>query len=330
MSDTSTGPTDPMNPALLERLTRDTPLAALQPFAGPEYLYSINHGDLPRWRRLLESLPPAEPSSMELGDALRIGEAADLTETARGQLREVLEAFIPWRKGPFSLFGIEVDTEWRSDWKWERLEDRIAPLEGRRVLDVGCGNGYSGFRMLGAGAEMVVGLDPHLPYVMQFHLLRYYCAHLPIWTLPVGLEPLPLPLPAFDTVFSMGVLYHRRSPFDHLMQLKSCLRSGGELVLETLVVDGGRGHTLTPDKRYCRMANVWFLPSCATAEQWLRRCGFTDVRTIDVSVTTVEEQRATPWMPFGSLSDGLQSDNPSLTIEGLPAPKRAVILANTP
>lgn len=321
---------DPMNLALFERLSRGTPLEALQPLAGEEYLYSINHGDLPRWRELLASLPPARPSSLVLDETLRIGEAGDIPPSGKERLEEVLEAFIPWRKGPFSLFGIDVDTEWRSDWKWQRLSADIAPLRGRRVLDVGSGNGYFGFRMLGAGAEMVVGLDPHLPYVMQFHLLHDYCRQLPIWTLPLGLETLPLPLPAFDTVFSMGVLYHRRSPFDHLLQLKSCLRSGGELVLETLVVDGGQGHTLTPDKRYARMGNVWFLPSCATAEQWLRRCGFTHIRTIDVSVTSSGEQRPTPWMPFGSLADGLQSDSPCLTIEGLPAPKRAILLARAP
>ncbi len=323
-------PADSMNLALFERMARGTPLESLLPMADADYLYSINHGDLPRWRQQLASLPPLQASTRELTETLTIGEATDATEAQRRQLTGVLEAFIPWRKGPLALFGINVDTEWRSDWKWERLRHEIAPLTGRRVLDVGAGNGYSGFRMLGDGAELAVCLDPHLPYVMQFHLLHHYTPDLPIWMLPVGLESLPLPLPVFDTVFSMGVLYHRRSPFDHLLQLKSCLRSGGELVLETLVVDGDRGHALTPDKRYCRMANVWFVPSCATAEQWLRRCGFTSIRTIDVSVTTIEEQRATDWMPFGSLADGLREDDPDRTIEGLPAPKRAVIVANAP
>ena len=56
----------------------------------------------------------------------------------------------------------------------------------------------------------------------------------------------------------MGVLYHRRSPIDHLLELKGCLQTGGELVLETLVIDGGLGEVLVPENRYAKMRNVWF------------------------------------------------------------------------
>ena len=77
----------------------------------------------------------------------------------------------------------------------------------------------------------------------------------------------------FDTVFSMGVLYHRRSPFHHLAELKNCLKPDGELVLETLVIDGKRGEVLVPERRYSKMHNVWFLPSCLTLESWLKRSG---------------------------------------------------------
>lgn len=40
-------------------------------------------------------------------------------ETRR--LNSILEQLKPWRKGPFSLYGINIDTEWRSDWKWDRV-----------------------------------------------------------------------------------------------------------------------------------------------------------------------------------------------------------------
>ncbi|NOY63671.1 MAG: tRNA 5-methoxyuridine(34)/uridine 5-oxyacetic acid(34) synthase CmoB, partial [Gammaproteobacteria bacterium] len=143
-----------------------------------------------------------------------------------------------------------------------------------------------------------------------------------------GIEALPPGLRAFDTVFSMGVLYHRRSPMDHLLELRGSMRRGGELVLETLVVDGEQGYALLPERRYAKMRNVWFLPSCATLELWLRRCGFSNVRVIDVTATTCDEQRATPWMKFESLQDFLDPNDPSLTIEGLPAPCRAIVLAD--
>ncbi|MEW8068099.1 MAG: DUF1698 domain-containing protein, partial [Candidatus Thiodiazotropha endolucinida] len=43
--------------------------------------------------------------------------------------------------------------------------------------------------------------------------------------------------------------------------------------------------------------------------------------------TTIEEQRATEWMRFESLADYLDPADRSLTIEGYPAPRRAVFVA---
>ena len=141
---------------------------------------------------------------------------------------------------------------------------------------------------------------------------------------------MPYGLKAFDTVFSMGVLYHRRSPLDHLYELRDSLRSGGELVLETLVIDGGLNEVLVPEDRYAMMRNVWFLPTCDTLISWLGRCGFKNIRLVDVTKTSIEEQRSTEWMQFQSLKDFLKPDDSSLTYEGYPAPKRAIILANAP
>jgi tRNA (mo5U34)-methyltransferase len=144
------------------------------------------------------------------------------------------------------------------------------------------------------------------------------------------LEQVPPSLNYFDTVFSMGVIYHRRSPIDHILELKSCLRPGGELVIESICVDGEAGYSLTPEKKYARMGNVWFVPSIPTLVQWLSRCGMEQISVIDESTTTVDEQRKTEWMPFDSLEDALDVNNPQLTIEGLPAPKRVVVKAIRP
>ena len=200
---------------------------------------------------------------------MRIGEAEQLNSSETKQLEILLMGLQPWRKGPISLFGLDIDTEWRSDWKWDRLKTEITPLRDRKVLDVGCGNGYHCWRMAGAGARIVIGVDSHLLFSMQYWAIRHFLTEPPVYVLPLALEAIPEKLETFDTVFSMGVLYHRRSPIDHLYALKDCLRKGGELVLETLVVDGEKGMSLVPDERYARMPNVWFLPSCATLESWL-------------------------------------------------------------
>jgi tRNA (mo5U34)-methyltransferase len=235
----------------------------------------------------------------------------------------------PWRKGPYRLFGIDIDTEWRSDWKWDRVQPHLSPLADRKVLDVGSGNGYHGWRMQGEGAEFVLGIDPTILFVMQYQMIRKYIGQTNHYVVPAGIEHLPKDLGFFDTVFSMGVLYHRRSPIDHLLELRDCLRPGGELVLETLIIDGDLGQVLMPESRYAKMRNVWFLPSIDTMLLWLQRSGFHNARCVDVNVTSVEEQRVTEWMSFESLADFLDPEDNSKTIEGYPAPKRAVFIANT-
>jgi len=246
-----------------------------------------------------------------------------------------LKALHPWRKGPYRIADIAIDTEWRSDWKWGRLAPHMAPLDDRLVLDVGCGNGYHCWRMAEAGARRVIGIDPTALFLAQFlairQLMQPMAARLVerVWMLPLGIEAMPPALSRFDTVFSMGVLYHRRSPIDHLIELRGALRPGGQLILETLVVDGDARQVLVPDGRYAKMRNVWFIPSSAMLENWLRRCGYRGVRTVDVTPTTVGEQRSTEWMTFESLADFLDPADTRLTIEGHPAPQRAVVVAET-
>ena len=303
----------------------ETGLQQLLPFLSKQSLDVIKQGDWPRWRDRLAELPALTPSRLEITDRILIGDAADCDADQLSLLRDQLKAFIPWRKGPFELFGIGIDTEWRCDLKWQRLADAITPLEGRRVLDVGSGNGYYSYRMAGAGAAQVLGIDPHIPYVAQFHLLQKFLSDKPVDVLPVTLDDFPARCGAFDTVFSMGVLYHRRSPIDHLLQLKDCLTSGGELVLETLVVEGDEGYSLTPQGPYARMKGIWFLPSVPTLMAWLSKAGFTQLELIDESLTTSDEQRATSWMPYASLEDAMDPTDPSKTKEGHPAPRRVVL-----
>jgi len=288
-----------------------------------------NNGHMPKWLGALDNLPQVAPSRIDLdSDAVTIGQPSDLSPEQQASLRETLLAFHPWRKGPWNFFGIEIDAEWRSNWKWDRIRKAISPLKDRLVLDIGSGNGYYSYRMAAEGARLALGTDPYLLYVMQSFIARRYLepSH-PAWVIPFGIEALPPRLPVFDTVFSMGVLYHRRSPLDHLLELREMIRPRGELVLETLVVDGPEGHALLPRGRYAKMRNTWFIPSCLTLERWLERCGFKGIRMADLSVTTTAEQRSTDWMTFDSLETFLDPEDSSRTVEGYPGPKRALFVA---
>ncbi|PLX98359.1 MAG: tRNA 5-methoxyuridine(34)/uridine 5-oxyacetic acid(34) synthase CmoB [Desulfuromonas sp.] len=280
---------------------------------------SVN-SDLLRWQATLERLPTVD-AKIDLLNGVHI------EGQAQGGLAELLMEFHPWRKGPFHICDIDIDTEWRSDWKWDRVVPHIEPLEGRRILDVGCGSGYHCWRMAGAGAALALGIDPSPLYVCQFFALQHFIQDPRVWVLPLGIENLPEAPGAFDTVFSMGVIYHRKSPIEHIEQLKSYLRPGGELVIETLVADGPEGYSLIPHGRYAKMRNVWFVPSVPTLELWLKRCGLKNIRTVDVGTTTSAEQRTTEWMTFESLADFLDPTDAWKTIEGYPAPRRAVVVA---
>ena len=291
------------------------------------------NGHLPLWMELYDRLPDVPADEVHLDQAvIKARNAIPLKEEVSRRIEESLIQLVPWRKGPFRIHQTTIDSEWQSNQKWDRLKDEISPLESRRVLDVGCGNGYYALRMLGAGARFVIGLDPYLRYIVQFRMICHFLgeAAQEAQLVPLGFESLPPNLQMFDTVFSMGVLYHQRSPFDHLQALFESLRSGGELVLESLIVDGSPQHVLVPRDRYAKMRNVWFIPSTAALELWLKRAGFKNVRTISVSITSIIEQRTTRWMPFESLADFLDPEDATRTFEGYPAPKRAILIAEKP
>lgn len=275
-----------------------------------ERLSAAGHGDYEKWSDIVQSLSGMHSRSSEV--------------------RELLLKLSPWRKGPFDVAGVKIDTEWRSDLKWARLENAIAPLSDRNVLDAGCGNGYYALNMRKAGARAVIGVDPTLLYVMQFLAINTFEQDPGVFVLPARLHELPLPARNFDTTFSMGVLYHQRAPIDHLRQLRQTLRPGGQLVLETIYLPGEGAIAATPEERYARMRNVWLLPTILELTTWLQRCGYREIEVIDQSITTVDEQRSTEWMTFDSLREALDPADPTRTVEGWPAPHRVIVTATAP
>jgi len=279
-------------------------------------------------RNIFLDLPEIVPSNLNLINGIvGIGTQEDISDQERKKLSELLFRLNPWRKGPFNVFGIHIDTEWRSDMKWGRIENLLSPLEGRRILDIGCSNGYYMFKMLPHNPEYVIGIDPYPNFYFQFLSLQKYIRSEKTHYIPAGFETLTGCEGLFDTVFCMGILYHRKSPFELLERISQILRKGGELVLETIIIPGDTDMVLCPESRYAKMRNVFFIPTLKTLLNWLLKSGFKDLRVLDVSKTTIDEQRKTDWIESESLESFLDPDDPEKTVEGYPAPIRAAIAA---
>ncbi len=283
------------------------------------------------WTRRFRRFKGRTTSEANLSsNTVTFGHSENISEGEKVGIEKLLQEFMPWRKGPYEIFNVPVPTEWESWMKWDRLHPHITPLKGRTVLDVGAGNGYHMWRMLGDGAKEVVGIEPSEIFLSQFELFHSRFCNPEfsdrINLLPLIMEDLP-PLSAFDTVFSMGVLDHRRSPADHLIQLNNALKPNGELVLETIVIDGDENTVLLPRDRYAKMANIWYIPSPEHLKVLLSRTGFTDIKLVSVSRTEITEQHRTPLMQFESLQDYLDPKDNTKTIEGYQAPTRAIFVA---
>ncbi len=287
-----------------------------------------NIGNFGRFKAVVDAVPDIQPSQVDLNaNAVTIGRRSDVSDRQYADLYRHLEQLCPWRKGPFDLFGVFVDSEWQSWMKWERLISRIQPLQGRRILDIGSSNGYYMFRMAAHHPLMVLGLEPQSSFYYQYCLIQKFLRQENVFCLPVPHDRLPSLDHYFDTIFCMGVLYHRKSPLDMLKEIWTWLKPGGELVLENLVIDSRQNTCLFPQDRYAKMRNVFFIPDLLTMESWLLRTGFKNIQCVDVTPTRAGEQRKTPWIHTETLADFLDPADAAKTIEGYPAPVRAVFTA---
>jgi tRNA (mo5U34)-methyltransferase len=280
--------------------------------------------------RLICDLPQAHAAEACLdNDRITIGQPGDLSGDQLVRVEKILIGLKPWRKGPFDVFGIHIDSEWNSALKWRRVAPHMAPLTGRRVLDVGSSNGYYLFRMAAHRPRLALGIEPYAAYYYQFLALQFFSQIPGIHCLPLKLEDLSGISHWFDTLFCMGILYHRRSPLDTLVRLKELLAPGGQLILETLIIQGENDTALFPRDRYACMRNVYSIPTVRCLQNWMARCGFANMRCVDVTPTTLEEQRKTPWIDSDSLDAFLDPQDRRLTREGYPAPIRAVMIAES-
>lgn len=279
-----------------------------------------------RYRTPYEHLSAFKAATTDCSaDIVKIGEASELVSDQVESIRESLRAFMPWRKGPFSVFGIDIDAEWRSERKWQRLKPRLPDLEGKVIADIGCNNGYYMFRMHPHKPKMVIGFEPSVQHYYCFQALRDMAGITNMHIDLLGVEHMGLFPETFDVIFLMGVIYHRASPVDVLRDIFKALKPGGTLLLESQAIPGNEPYALFPEKTYAKVPGTYFVPTGTCLQHWMQRAGFKDAELFCSHPMSDEEQRKTPWMEFESYSDFIDIENPALTIEGYPTPWRVFL-----
>ncbi|MFY9068679.1 tRNA 5-methoxyuridine(34)/uridine 5-oxyacetic acid(34) synthase CmoB [Aliarcobacter butzleri] len=279
------------------------------------------------WFLQLKEACKIEKSNLKIdyGDWFSIGNRADLGDEEYEIIVQTAKKLIPWRKGPFKIFDLEIDSEWQSNIKYNLIRPYFN-LKDKVVADIGCNNGYYMFRMLEDKPKRLIGFDPSPLTLHQFEFVNHFVKSDIVYEM-LGVEHLEFYNHKFDFIFMLGVLYHRPDPVGTLKSLARGLNSKGEILIDTFMIDGDDEICLTPNKRYSKIPNIYFIPTIPALKNWLERAGFENIEVLATTVTTSEEQRKTPWSFDESLEDFLDPNNSSKTVEGYPAPKRVYVKA---
>jgi tRNA (mo5U34)-methyltransferase len=261
------------------------------------------------------------------GDTVIIGRENEISKQQRSRVEDVLRGFMPWRKGPFKIFDIPIDAEWRSERKWNRILPELPDLENKIIGDIGCNNGYYMFRMLPHQPRLVLGFEPYVQHYYTFRTLNNFAQKKNLRIELLGIEHLQLFPDSFDVLFCLGILYHRQSPIDALRDIFTSLKAGGTVIIESQAIAGEQSMALFPERTYAKVPGTWFVPTASCLNSWLNRCGFTGIKQFCMHPMSNQEQRKTDWMVFESYDDFIDDSDPSKTVEGYPAPWRVFFKA---
>ena len=279
------------------------------------------------WFLQLQEASKIEKPNLEIdyGDWFSVGKKEDLTSEEFEVIEKTAKKLIPWRKGPFKIFGLEIDSEWQSNIKYNLIRPHFN-LKDKVVADIGCNNGYYMFRMLEDKPKRLIGFDPSPLTLHQFEFINHFVKSDIVYEM-LGVEHLEFYNHKFDFIFMLGVLYHRPDPVGTLKSLARGLNSKGEILIDTFMIDGEDEICLTPNKRYSKIPNIYFIPTISALKNWVERAGFENFEVLATTVTTSEEQRKTDWSFDQSLEDFLHPNDNTKTVEGYPAPKRVYVKA---
>jgi tRNA (mo5U34)-methyltransferase len=180
------------------------------------------------------------------------------------------------------------------------LPDR---LDGMRVLDIGCAEGFFSFEAERRGAREVIGIDSFPDSVRRFNICRAALGSKAIAYLCNVYDLTPKGFGTFDLVMFFGVLYHLRNPLLAFERIHAICT--GSLLLQTLSAEVPG----SPDVPYARFypsgmesgpkekpsfdPTVFWVPNVACVAGMARSAGFVDVEgRADRHVSCVLRARA--------------------------------------
>ena len=284
-------------------------------------LFNLQLDTKPNYAALEEKISRLQP----LNPAYTLGDTISIKTDDEYDYKTIAQSLKSWRKGAFSINDLFIDSEWRSFIKYNLIKDHL-DISGKTVLDLGCNNGYYLFRMLDKNPKKLIGFDPSYLFFLQFLFINRFIG-ADIEYKMQGSDDLPNYKNSFDTVVCLGVIYHRPDPITMLKNIAASLKNGGELIIDSLIIEDENDTALCPKQTYAKMPNVWFIPTVQTLFNWLERCGFHAPRLIATRKTDITEQRKTEWINGESLEHFLDPNDHTKTFEGYNAPIRAYISA---
>lgn len=264
--------------------------------------------------------------ALDLACDFSLGESVNLFTNSQNkdEILALAKELKPWRKGPFKIDDLFIDTEWQSFIKFNILKPFMNEISQKCVADIGCNNGYYMFKMLEFNPTKLIGFDPSIKYRLQFEFINAL-AKTPIKYELLGVEDLPNYTLKFDVIFCLGVIYHRSDPVKMLKDLKAGLNKNGVVFLDTMYIEDEREIALVPHKTYSKIPNIYFIPSISALKNWCERAGFKEFEVLATKKTDENEQRKTEWIDSFSLENFLNPKDKNLTIEGYEAPKRVYV-----
>lgn len=267
----------------------------------------------------ISSLPKIK-NQVSFLDAITITPSSPISPQTKQAIIELAQNLKPWRKGPFSIDDLFIDSEWQSFKKFDLISPYLN-IQDKDVADIGCNNGYYLFKMIPYSPKSLTGFDPYALFKCQFDFINHFIQSQITFEL-LGIEDLPAYPKLFDVILCMGVLYHRTDPIMTLKHLSRALKPQGEVILDTLILKSEEDIALCPPKSYAKMSNAYFIPSIKALQGWCERAGFIEFECFATVQTNTAEQRKTSWIDSLSLENFLDPSDSNKTVEGYQAPIR--------